>query len=80
MTQMYFAIAATLHERGSAHSRYRAELVFALAEDADAALATLRSEVAEKRPGWEIVSTAVRVVPRLAEPEPDPDPGDPPCT
>lgn len=65
MTQMFFAVAATLHERGSNHSRFRAELVFCFAADADAALATLRSEVAEKRPGWEVVSTAVRVVPRL---------------
>lgn len=64
MTQLFFAIAATLHERGSNHSRYRAELVFCFAEDADAALGILRGEVAEKRPGWEIVSTAVRLVPQ----------------
>lgn len=70
MTQLFFAVAATLHQRGSNHSRYRAELVFCLAEDADAALATLRGEVAEKRPGWEIVSTAVRVVPRLQPEDP----------
>lgn len=76
MTQMFFAIAATMHERGEAHSRYRSELVFAFADDADAALGALRSQVAEKRPGWEIVSTAIRVVPK----PPEPDPGDPPCT
>jgi hypothetical protein len=76
-TQQFFAIAATMHERGEAHSRYRAELVFCFAEDADAALVALRSQVASVRPGWEIVSTAIRLVPRLAE---TPDPGDPPCT
>jgi hypothetical protein len=76
-TQQFFAIAATMHERGEAHSRYRAELVFCFAEDADAALVALRSQVASMRPGWEIVSTAIRLVPRLAETS---DPGDPPCT
>lgn len=78
MTQEFFAIATCMHERGSAHSRYRAELVFCFAEDADAALGALRKQVADKRPGWEIVSTAIRVVPRLAETEAPPE--DPACT
>lgn len=89
MSQQFFAIAATLLERGSGHSRYRAELVFTLAEDGDAALGALRSQIAKHRPGWEIVSTAIRVVPKLSEPAeraetPEtgfrPNPEDPPCT
>lgn len=78
MTQQYFAIAATLHERGSGYSRYRAELVFTLADDADAALGALRSQVAQQRPGWEIVSTAIRAVPKPPEPLPEPEEEDEP--
>jgi hypothetical protein len=69
MTELFFAIAATIRQRGIAHSRFRAELVFTLAEDADAALGALRSQVAKHRPGWEIVSTAIRVVPTPPLPE-----------
>lgn len=68
MSKPFFAIAATMHARGEAHSQYRAELVFCFAEDADAALGALRKQVADKRPGWEIVSTAIRAVPKLSEP------------
>lgn len=74
MTQEFFAIAATMHERGDAHSRYRAELVFCLADDADSALGALRKQVADKRPGWEIVSTAIRAVPKPPEPLPEAEP------
>lgn len=76
MTQQFFAIATTMHARGEAHSQYRAELVFTMAEDADAALGALRSQIAQRRPGWEIVSTAIRVVPK----PPEPKTGDPTCT
>jgi hypothetical protein len=69
MSQPFFAIAATMREQGKAHSRYRAELVFCFADDADAALGALRKQVADKRPGWEIVSTAIRAVPKPPEPE-----------
>jgi hypothetical protein len=74
MTQEFFAIACTMHERGNAHSRYRAELVFCLADDADAALGALRSQVAKQRPGWEVVSTAIRAVPKPPDPLPEDEP------
>lgn len=82
MTERMFAIAACMLERGAMHSRYRAELFFTLADDEDAALGALRSQIAAKRPGWEMVSAAVRAVPEpLSELGGQaPAAEDPPCT